>query len=334
MKVKIILPALIGFVLACGAVNAQTAQTAPAAQPSQNAQSTVYTYKFSANKPLRYKIVAFIKGIIPVLNSVPSEDMDATLTLVYDAIPAAATLADNTNLQFKVVSADAEVEKIPFPIDPQQAAAILNQSITLAPTGQVVYTAPGQKLPFNITIPGVDPTKFYTLLLPIVFPATPIAPGDTWTFDNPFFGNTGAPPVTNAVFLPSQKGSSPAISENLLKDPFIPHTSAFSNFGEQFSLKINQKLDQAKKPVAEGVSPYQTRNGFIMGEGIFSYDKKSGIFTKGEMMIKAQIIDKILGTPVSPDIPKETNSHIQAKVMIKLIGSPTSETAATPEKTQ
>lgn len=328
MKVKTILPILIGFVLAGGATHAQTAQ------PAQSAPSTVYTYKFTPNKPLRYKIVAFIKGIIPVLNSVPSEDMDATLTLVYDAIPSAAPTSNDTNLQFKVVSADAEVEKIPFPIDPQQAAAILNQSITLAPTGQVVYTAPGQKLPFSITIPGVDPTKFYSLLLPIVFPQTPIAPGDTWTYDNPFFGNTGVPPVTNAVFLPSQKGTSPSISENLLKDPFIPHTPAYSNFGEQFSLKIDQKLDQAKKPVAEGVSPYQTRNGFIMGEGIFSYDKNTGIFTKGEMLIKAQIVDKILGVPVSPDIPKETNSHIQAKVMIKLLGSPTSTTATAPEKTQ
>ncbi len=328
MKVKTILPILIGFVLAGGATYAQTPQ------PAQSAPSTVYTYKFTANKPLRYKIVAFIKGIIPVLNSVPSEDMDATLTLVYDAIPSAAPTSNDTNLQFKVVSADAEVEKIPFPIDPQQAAAILNQSITLAPTGQVVDTAPSQKLPFSITIPGVDPTKFYSLLLPIVFPQTSIAPGDTWTFDNPFFGNTGAPPVTNAVFLPAQKGSTSAISENLLKDPFIPHTTDYANFGEQFSLKIDQKLDQAKKPVAEGVSPYQTRNGFIMGEGIFSYDKKTGVFTKGEMLIKAQIVDKILGVPVSPDIPKVTNSHIQAKVMIKLLGSPASTTATAPEKTQ
>jgi|GEM_PF-2131627 hypothetical protein len=328
MKVKTILPILVGFALAGGTTHAQTPQ------PSQSAPPTVYTYKFTPNKPLRYKIVAYIKGIIPVLNSVPSEDMDATLTLVYDAIPSVAPTANDTNLHFNVVSADAEVEKIPFPIDPQQAAAILNQSITLAPTGQVVDTAPSQKLPFSITIPGVDPTKFYSLLLPIVFPQTPIAPGDTWTFDNPFFGNTGAPPVTNAVFLPAPKGTNPAISENLLKDPFIPHSTDYANFGEQFSLKIDQKLDQAKKPVPDGVSPYQTRNGFIMGEGIFSYDKKTGVFTKGEMLIKAEILDKILGVPVSPDIPKETNSHIKAKVMIKLLGSPTSTTATTSEKTQ
>jgi hypothetical protein len=283
------------------------------------AAPVLYQYQFKSNHALRYKIIATITGIIPVMNTIPDEDMHAILTVVYDAVPSKVVPGEQATIMFKVQSAEAEIEKIPFPIDPDQASQILNQTVTLSDSGKVLQWQPSGSMPFSITIPGIDPTRFFALLFPIVFPDHGIDPGESWPFKSEFLKGDSSDPDFTATLLPRMKSDLNGEQTDLDHDAFLAPAKNAPRFAESFQYIVDQKLNNARKPAAGPDDLYMTRKGDISGHGVFAFDKSRGVFTRGVMLLTAKINSTIVGTPTTPEEPKEMDSRVKARVEIALV---------------
>jgi hypothetical protein len=269
------------------------------------------SYRWTPDKPLTYKITANIKGSLPILDSPEPVDLKAVLTLVYSATPRAALNDGSASVEFRVVSADAEIADIPFPIPLEEAQKVLDQRVSIEKTGAVKSVQGGEPLPFSLSIPGVDPKRLYTMLFPIVFPDSPVRPGDTWSYKSELLGEEGKPKFT-AKLLPSA-GSSTGDRRGK-----SPETGAALRLQQNFSMDVDQKLDEEKRPVQNEGEVYRTRKGRIQGNGTYTFHRTRGIITAGEVNVSADIVEEIVGTPKTPEEPKKVVSKVHAKVTIQL----------------
>lgn len=264
----------------------------------------VLTYHFQSGQTLRYKLTANIQGTFPIADGAAPSNLHAVITLVYLATPRLLLADGSADVDFKVESAEVEVEKIPLPLPVDQVQSILNQSVTFSRTGEVIQVHEGAPLPFNVSIPGVDPKRLYALLFPVVFKEQPVKPGDTWQFKSELLGGEGAKPTFKATLLPSE--------------PVLPDREVLTRIGHKFHMAVNQTVDAEKKPVANGAAPYRSRRGHIHGNGVLQFDPVRGVFTRSDVRITAEITDRLVGKPRTPDEPKELVSKVDAKLTVEL----------------
>jgi hypothetical protein len=272
----------------------------------------ILSYRWTPDKPLTYKITANIKGSLPILDSPEPVDLKAVLTLVYRATPRAVLKDGSASVEFRVVSADAEIADIPFPIPLEEAQKVLDQTVTIGKTGEVKKVQGGEPLPFSLSIPGVDPKRLYTMLFPIVFPNSPVRPGETWSYKSELLGAEGSP-MFAATLLPASDASS---GDRRSRDK--SETGEATRLRQNFSMNVDQKLDEEKKPVQNGGETYLTRKGRIEGSGTYRFHRTRGIITSGEVNVSADIVEDLVGTPKTPEEPKKVVSKVNAKVTIEL----------------
>jgi hypothetical protein len=253
-------------------------------------------YRFKPGKPLKYKLKADIKGTIPIADSITPIDIEATLTLTYIATPK-TLLADGTSdVAVRVENAEAELLKIPIDLDLDGIRKALNQTITLSKNGVVKKVTGGGPLPFSVRVPGVDPTRLYTLIFPIVFQSRPVKAGDSWVFKSGLVSDEAARAKFTATVLPQQDSLNP--------------------IREDLTMSIDQKLDKDKKPVTSDV--YRTRKGKIEGSGVLNFDPAAGYFRSGAINLKVNIVEDLLIEPEKPETPKHVETKVDAKVTMEL----------------
>ena len=279
-------------------------RAAAVTKPSDSVPQAL-TYQMVPGQAQRYHLKSDIKASVPVFDSPTPIALEALIEVVYIAKPK-TQLADGTaDVDLEIDSASLMigapgVDKIPFPIELDQVREILNQQVTITKLGEVKKTKGGGDLPFGVSIPGVDPKRLYALLFPVVFRAAPVKAGDTWKFTSELLGGPGAQPSFTATVLPPDNGS-PAVK-----------------IKETFDMKVNQALDEKKRPVADGKSVHRRKQGAIQGTGTLSFDPSLGLFTKSVVDIKANINDTLVGKPTSMDEPKQILSKVDAKVTVEL----------------
>lgn len=287
----------------------------PAAAP------VLLRYQLKPGESLRYRLTADIHGSVPILDSPEPTELNAVVRIVYVATPK-TRLADGTSdIEFKVETAELEIEKIPFPIPDEQAQQILNQTISMARTGEVKKVRGGAALPFGVSIPGVDPKRLYALLFPVVFQEGPVRPGDRWSFRSELLGGQGSVPTFTASLLPGPVSVAPAHKGSHIASVFSAERVAAQLF-EQFQMGVDQKLDKDKKPAKEGDSVRFTRLGKIEGSGVFAFDRAKGRVEKGTVTIKATVNEDLVGAPDRPDQPKRMVTRVEAKVHIQYEPAP------------
>lgn len=296
--------ALMGLLL-CAAARAL-------AIPVPESPPQLLTYRLVPGESLRYQLTANIKASAPLFGSATPVDLHALITLVYLASPK-TLLADGTSdVEFRVESVEVEIggekEKIPIPLEIEQVQDILNQTVTLAKNGEVKQVRGGGPLPFDVSVPGVDPKRLYTLLFPIVFQNHPVKPGDRWTFQSELLGGEGTRPLFSAVVLPAPSATAQKPEITLIR--------------ENFSMDIDQKVDADKRPVVGKGEVHRTRKGRIEGSGLLHFDRAQGRFTQGEVHITANIQENLVGKPRTKDEPKQIISKVRAKVTIQLQPAP------------
>lgn len=264
----------------------------------------VLAYHFQTGATLRYRLTANIQGTFPIADGAAPSNLHAVITLVYLATPRLLLADGSADVDFKVESAEVEVEKIPLPLPTEQVQSILNQSVTFSRTGEVIQIHEGAPLPFNVSIPGVDPKRLYVLLFPVVFKEQPVKPGDTWQFKSELLGGEGTKPTFKATILPAEPG--------------LLDREALTRIGHKFHMAVNQTVDVDKKPVANGAAPYRVRRGHIRGNGVLQFDPVRGLFTRSDVRITAEITDRLVGKPHIPDEPRELVSKVDAKLTVEL----------------
>jgi len=305
----------VSLSLISGAVTKSAVTRPPAA-------SAPLRYQLKQGESLRYSLTADVHGSVPILDSPTPQEINAAVKIVYVATPK-TKLADGTmDVEFKVESAELELEKIPLPLPEEEAQKILNQTVSLLDTGEVKKVQEGAPLPFGVSIPGVDPKRLYALIFPIVFPEKAVKPGDKWTFKSELLGGQGTSPVFTATLLP-EDGASPTAKRKPVsgaKSVAKPKASGAQSFHvkQDFQMGVDQKLDKDKKPIKDGSSPYYTRQGKIEGSGVFEFDRVRGRMSSGEVTIKADVNQDLIGKPETEDEPKRMTSKVDAKVHVRL----------------
>ncbi|MCC6730329.1 MAG: hypothetical protein IT208_13410 [Chthonomonadales bacterium] len=292
-------PYVVAALVVAGLPMAARCEAAPAPAP--------FAYRWSPGSVLRYRLVASIKGHLPLFGSPDPVDLEAVVRVVYRAVPLRRGADGHMEVTFKAESAEAEVATIPISIPPEDIDRILNQTVTLASTGEVKSVRGGAPLPFGLSVPGVDPQRLYTLLVPIVFPTEPVRPGDSWQFDSELLGGEGAPATFRATVLSPERGKAPGAGAR------APRVR------EQFRMEVDQRLDVDRRPVAQDADPYRKRTGRIEGDGVFVFDRALGRLHTGRIRITADLLENLIGAPRTPEEPREVASRIDATVTVQLL---------------
>lgn len=302
---------LLGASLVVCAASAQDASSASSsAKPADGGR--VLFYQLVPGKTLRYKLTARIKGTIPLLGT-PTPIDNGVISLVYAATPKTVLADGAADVDLKVESVDVELEGLPVPIGLEDAEKVLNQTVTFSRTGEVKKITGGGPLPFGVSIPGVDPKRLYSLLFPVVFPTTPVKPGDTWPYRSELLGGQKNKPAFTATFLPDDQQNS---------DPSLARIKT------DFTLNVDQLFDADHKPVTDANLAHRAIKGKIAGGGVLTFDTAAGRFTKGQLNIKADISDDLAGKPQTPDEPKQIPSKVDAVVTVELQPDAPAKTAS------
>lgn len=296
-----------------------TAASAVLARAAGGPVPEMLTYKLEPSEPLKYKLSAVIKGTIPLGDAAETNKVTATLNFTYTAVPKTRLKDGSSDVDFEVSAVDFEVEKFPITIPDDIAQKLLNLTVTLANNGQVVkmQSKPGE-FPFSISVPGVDPQRLYALLFPIVFQRTPVKVGDSWSYKSELLGGAGTRPKFTATYLPAAAGAS-SVNEARLK--------------QQFVMAVDQKVNADKKPAKNTADVHRQRLGKIDGEGIYVFDTLLGRVMHGDVTIRANIKDNLIGKPLNQDEPKSLVSTVQAKVTIDLVTAAPQDKDAKPNGT-
>ncbi len=273
-------------------------------------------YNFAPGHALRYRLIASVKGTAPLFDSPTPVDLDAKVTLVYIATPRALAADGSADVEFHVDSGELVISGLPWDVPVEQLQKIFDQTVTFSPTGAVKQIRGGEPLPFNVTIPGVDPKRLYAMIFPVVFQSKPVAPGQSWAFTSELLGGQGTQPTFTATLVPASAGSARKIAQ----------------LNEKFAMPVRQDLDQDKKPVKPGDKPYRTRSGEITGKGDLTFDRRAGLFTHSRFNIKAHVADDLVGEPASPEDPKHLATDVEANVTVDL--EPARQTPAAPAGTE
>jgi len=303
--------------MCCVVVGAPRALTAPA---PETVTPRLLAYRLTPGETLRYKLTANVQASVPLFGNPTPIDLHAIITLVYLATPR-TLLADGTSdVEFRVESAEVEIgnatEKIPLPLEMEQVQDVLNQTVTLSKTGEVKKVQGGGQLPFDVSVPGVDPKRLYTLLFPVVFLDRPVKPGDRWTFKSELLGGEGTRPTFSATVLPSNAGAPTDVTP----------------IRENFAMDIDQRIDAEKRPVTGRAKVHKTRKGRIEGSGLLQFDRAQGRFTRGDVQISASIKENLIGKPRAKDEPKQIHSKVKAKVSVVLQPAPAPSPNEIPAK--
>ncbi len=277
------------------------------ADPLRDSKPASLAYRLTPGQPLSYRLVANIKAHMPFLDSPKPIDLVGTLTVVYLASPR-TLLADGTSdVELTVDSVELMLgsgkDRFEFPIPFEDVQKMLNQTVTITRLGEIKKVAGGGPPPFSISIPGIDPTRLYAMLFPVVFRPGPVKAGDRWTFKNDFLGGASAKPSFAVTVLPSG-----------IDDPV-----ASARLEEKFSLPVDMKLDKDKKPITDGAAPHCTRKGVIGGSGRLLFDNAGGCFRKSAFQIRADVTEKLVGPPTTPDEPKEIVTAVKVDVSVDLM---------------
>jgi hypothetical protein len=281
----------------------------------------VLRYRLNPGEMLRYRLTANVHGSVPILDSPEPTELNAVVRIVYIATPKTKLSDGTSDVDFKVETAELEVEKIPFPIPDDQAREILNQTISMAQTGEVKRVQQGKPLPFGVSIPGVDPKRLYALLFPIVFQERAVRPGDKWSYKSELLGGQGASPEFTATLLPAGSTTKQRIAGGTKAS--APGVSpASTRLQEDFQMGVDQKLDKDKKPLKEGDTLRYTRQGRIEGSGVFNFDRAKGRVQNGTVTIRANVKEDLVGAPDREDQPKQMVSKVDATVTVQLEPKP------------
>lgn len=280
------------------------------ADPSELA-GKVLSYRLEPKEPLKYRLVANLKGKLPIGDSPEPADITAKLSLTYTAVPKTRLTDGTSDVDFQVADVDFEVMKLPFVVPDDQARDILNLRVTLSKTGEVVKVyARDKEMPFSVSVPGVDPKRLYALLFPIVFRSVPVREGESWDYKSELLGGQGTAPRFTATLLPAASKT----SNKLVK------------LKQEFEMPVDVKKNADKKPVTNDEEAHRAQTGKIDGDGVFVFDAQKGRVTHGDVNIRANIKDSLVGKPESDDEPKEIDTAIQAKVTIDLLNGAPSKT--------
>lgn len=258
-------------------------------------------YRWTLGKTIRLNLTAKLKGSLPILQNPEPVDLEGSLRVSYLATPAKQNADGQTVVQFRAENAEAEVLGIPISVPMEDAHKILDRVVTFAPTGEVVRVEQGAPLPFSLSIPGVDPQRLYALLCPVVFPATPLAVGESWDYQSELLGAEGNPARFSARVLAVPSASSRGPGELRIE--------------QTFTMDVDQMLDADNKPVSEGAVPARSRKGTITGNGIMVFDPSAGRLLRGHLTIQAEITERPVKEPAT-DGTGEIVSKVKAVIQV------------------
>ena len=216
----------------------------PAVSPVQ------LNYLLKSGQTRKYFVTAYFDGNFPPFDQPGDPPVHLLARMVFTS-HTGVTQPQGTTVDFKLISADLELlskqvptgaviksdDITPFPIEPEQAQAALDSSVSLRPDGSIVKLLSNPNGVVRINI-GFDLRKLFLMMMPVIFPTTPVGAGSTWTSSQ---GVIGSPPInvhyTNTVKSVSANGSSLSL---------IITQNALSNVTDTLDSSGNSTQDKSK----------------------------------------------------------------------------------------
>lgn len=196
-------------------VNKQAATTALL---SSGAQQLLYSLK--PGEEHHYKVTAMFDGRFPPFAQPGSPPIHMLVQLHYLARVVKQS-AEGAQADFTVESADLSLldsetpldakidadKSTPFPIDLAEVQNALNSSVLLRPDGSIVKLLSKNPNLVKVNI-GFQLEKMFLLLMPVTFPANPVAVGSDWPSASGVLGSkAGSIRYTNHLTGKSQQGA-------------------------------------------------------------------------------------------------------------------------------
>lgn len=290
--VRLSIVSLLGLFLVCGA------------RPWAAAAGVPLAYKWKTGSVLRYKLKADLKGSLPLFGNPEPVQLEGTLTFGYQAKVLQVKPDGSADVALRADSAEALIAGIPISVPDADVHKILDQTVTFSRTGEVLSRTDVKPLNIGVTIPGVDPQRLYTLLVPIVFPPTAPAANDQWDFKSDLLGAEGNPAPFRAT---------------LSSVPVAGVAPRQAVVGSTFHMDVLRRTDVAGKEVQGTEGAVRERKGGIDGTGKTTFDVDRGLMKRSEVKLVARMTDTRLVESTDPNDPKQVAINIDANIVAELL---------------
>lgn len=269
-------------------------------------------YKWKAGSVLKYKLKADLKGSLPLFGNPEPVQLEGTLSFGYQAKVLSVKADGSADVALRADSAEAVIAGIPISVPDEDVRKILDQTVTFARTGEVLSRTDVKPLNIGVTIPGVDPQRLYTLLVPIVFPVAPPTANEQWDFKSDLLGAEGTPAPFRAT---------------LAGVPAPGAASRLALVASTFHMDVLRRTDVAGKEVSGTEGAVRERKGGIDGTGKTTFDVDRGLMKRSEVKLVARMTDTRLVETTDPNDPKQVAISIDANIVAELLPPP----VATPK---
>lgn len=326
--------ASIGALALGSAAGAGPPQPKPAliAHPQAATASNRLTYNFKAGEQRRYKLSAFFTGHFPPIAEEGNDPANLEADIVY-VMTVKKVEPAGAEVEFAVDSADInllpndpgpnktipEADKIPVPITQEQIQQALNVTARIQPNGTVASVSGGNNSPIKVDI-GFDLRKMFLTMLPVVFPATAVHPGQPWSFDDGVLGHNPGGTTYTATLEKTTTGKA--------------NTLTVTQNGEAV---INSKLDKEGNSTDKPADQVGSLTGKVTAEGrvLFAASKASAgsavQATESRINLVA-LLKRTLPDPADPTKKVNTNIDVKARLVVKPDNAPKKAAATAKEK--
>ncbi len=164
------------FVLAFGWMLTVCAQQAPSEQTAQ-----AFRYRFTPNSQSKYRVNAQMSGTLPLFGGLPVEQVLLDMTLVLKVRSVRPDGNAEVLMDVEAFKAEMDGQALPLPLE-RLRASLRDFVIVVSPLGEVVERKGASMMPFNVPLPGIEPSHLPLLLLQLVFPRDPISVEQEWTY--------------------------------------------------------------------------------------------------------------------------------------------------------
>ncbi len=162
------------------------------------------TYGLKPGTHRIYTVKALFDGRFPPFDQPGNPPVHLAALLTYDAHVLSSN-REGATVSFTVTHADINLianrikldakpdpnNEIPYPIDLQTVQSALDSEVVLKPNGSITRVLSKSSNLIKVNI-GFDLRKLFTLMMPVIFPATLLSPSTSWTNDTGVIGSTPA----------------------------------------------------------------------------------------------------------------------------------------------
>ncbi len=165
-----------------------------AQQTPADVEPQVFRYQFTPNSQHKYRMRAEMSGVLPLLGGMPVEKVLVQITMALKVRNVRPDGNAEVSLDVEAFKAEMDGQTLPLPLE-RLRTGMRDMVYVINPQGEVVERKGTVQMPFNIPLPGVEPSQLPLMLFQLVFPRDAVTAGQEWTYNRPMTTTPGDAPA-------------------------------------------------------------------------------------------------------------------------------------------